>query len=197
MILEGIVTTLDQAGTLNVAPMGPQVDAAMRRFILRPFQTSTTYRNLKASHEGVLHVTDDVLLIANAAIGRPVDPPTRPAERVRGRILTDACRYFEFRVIALDDREPRTTITVEVVAQGRQRDFFGLNRGKHAVVEAAILATRTSILPLDEILADYGKLAILVEKTGGADEREAFELLRDYVSDVARRRILDSDDRQP
>ncbi|WP_406697020.1 DUF447 domain-containing protein [Singulisphaera sp. Ch08] len=197
MILEGIVTTLDQEGNLNVAPMGPKVDAEMRRFVLRPFQTSTTYRNLKIRHEGVLHVTDDVLLIAKAAIGRPVDPPTRPAEFVSGRILTDACRYFEFRVAELDDREQRTTITVDVIAQGRHRDFFGLNRGKHAVVEAAILATRTSILPLDEILADFRKLAILVEKTGGADECEAFELLRDYVSDVARRRILDSDDRQP
>ncbi len=56
---------------------------------------------------------------------------------------------------------------MEVVAEGRQRDFFGLNRGKHAVVEAAILATRTSILPLEEIQADFRKLAILVEKTGG------------------------------
>ncbi len=42
MILEGVATTLDEAGTLNVAPMGPLVDAAMRRFVLRPFQTSTT-----------------------------------------------------------------------------------------------------------------------------------------------------------
>lgn len=197
MILEGIVTTLDEAGTLNIAPMGPKVDPEMRRFVLRPFQTSTTYRNLKRQGEGVLHVTDDVLLIAQAAIGRPVDPPTRPAEVVRGRILSDACRYFEFRVIDLDDRDERTTITVEVVARGRQRDFFGLNRGKHAVVEAAILATRTSILPLGEILADFRKLAPLVEKTGGADEHAAFRLLSDHVNDVARRRGLDPDDRQP
>jgi hypothetical protein len=197
VILEGIVTTLDEAGTLNVAPMGPKVDPEMRRFVLRPFRTSTTYRNLKNRGEGVLHVTDDVLLIAKAAIGRPVDPPTRPAEVIRGRILSDACRYFEFRVTDLVDRDERTTIHSEVVAQGRQRDFFGLNRGKHAVVEAAILATRTSILPLEEILAEIRKLAPLVEKTGGADEHAAFRLLSDYVNDVARRRGLDSDDRQP
>lgn len=197
MILEGIVTTLDELGTLNVAPMGPKVDPEMRRFVLRPFQTSTTYRNLKTSREGVLHVTDDVLLIARAAIGRPVEPPTRPADVVRGRILSDACRYYEFRVIDLDDRDQRTAITVEVVAQGRQRDFFGLNRGKHAVVEAAILATRTSLLPLEEILADLRRLAPLVEKTGGADERAAFALLSEYINDVARRRDIDPDDRQP
>src|SRR3954447_25636551 len=110
MILEGIVTTLGPDGLLNVAPMGPKVDPAMDRFVLRPYQTSTTYRNLKARGEGVLHVTDDVLLLAQTAIGRPVEPATRAAEVVEGRILLDACRYYEFRVTELDDREPRTTI---------------------------------------------------------------------------------------
>jgi hypothetical protein len=197
VILEAIVTTVDREGTLNIAPMGPRVDAEMRRFVLRPYRTTTTYQNLKGNGEGVLHVTDDVLLLAKTAIGRPVEPRTRPAGIVRGRILLDACRYYEFRVLELDDRDERTTIQVETVAEGRQRDFFGLNRAKHAVVEAAILATRTSILPLEEIAADYRKLAVLVEKTGGADEREAFALLEGYVEDEVRRRGLAPDASRP
>jgi hypothetical protein len=190
VILEGIVTTLSPEGVLNVAPMGPNVEPGLRRFVLRPFQTSTTYRNLKATGEGVLHVTDDVLLLARAAIGAPVEVPTRPAEVVRGAVLLDACRYHEFRVVSLDDREERTTIVAETVAEGRLRDFFGLNRAKHAVVEAAILATRTAFLPLPEILAEYRKLAVLVEKTGGPSEREAFSLLETHVRNEARGRGL-------
>ena len=70
MILEGIVTTLNPDGSLNVAPMGPRVEnRSFDRFVLRPYRSSTTYRNLKALGEGVLHVTDDVLLLARAAIG--------------------------------------------------------------------------------------------------------------------------------
>jgi hypothetical protein len=61
------------------------------------------------------------------------------------------------------------------------RDFFGFNRAKHAVVEAAILATRTDFLPIDEILADFDKLASLVQKTGGDDEHRAFQLLLEHV----------------
>jgi hypothetical protein len=189
MILEGIVTTLAPDGTVNIAPMGPRVDAAMERFLLRPFPTSRTYRNLKAHGEGVLHVTDDVLLLARAALG-PVEPlpPLLPATRVRGVILEDACRYYEFRVRSLDDSEQRVRIEAEVVHAGRLRDFFGFNRAKHAVVEAAILATRTDFLPLDEIEAEYHKLAVLVDKTGGPREQEAFALLREHVARVARSR---------
>src|ERR1700745_3928385 len=70
MILEGLVTTLDAAGGPHVAPMGPHVEGpAFDRFALRPFPTAQTYRNLLAHGEGVLHVTDDVLLLAKAAGG--------------------------------------------------------------------------------------------------------------------------------
>ena len=193
MILEGIVTTLAPDGTLNVAPMGPKLGRDPRRFTLRPYRTSTTYRNLKATGEGVLHVTDDVLLLARAAIGILPAPPTRPSERVRGRVLETTGRYLEFRVVNLDDRAERTTIVIESVAEGDLGPLFGLNRAKHAVVEAAILATRLDFLPTSEVLAEYSRLAVLVDKTGGPDERLAFGLLVDHARDFARSRGLDPD----
>jgi uncharacterized protein len=182
MILEALVTTLNDDTSLHVAPMGPRVEPDMHRIVLRPFQTATTFQNLKHRGQGVLHVTDDVELLARAAVGR-VDPPpaTVPAEAVEGRILSGACRWYAFRVSSLDDRHERATIVADVVDRGTIRDFFGFNRAKHAVVEAAILATRTRFLPADEIRADFRRLAVLVEKTGGPQEHRAFEFLRSYV----------------
>ena len=183
MILEAIVTTLSPTGEINIAPMGPTVDERMKRFVLRPFRTARTYQNLRQHGEGVLHVTDDVLLLARAAIGtvEPA-PPLMSAERVRGWILRDACRYYEFRVTAMDEREERVRIDAEVVHAGRLRDFFGFNRAKHAVVEAAILATRTAFLPLDDIEAEFKKLDIIIGKTGGQQEREAFAVLQAHLA---------------
>ena len=184
LVLEGLVTTPDSAGSIHVAPMGPHVQADMRRFVLRPFPSSQTYRNLLAHPEGVLHVTDDVLLLARAAIGQIREPPPhRPASVVRGFVLTDACRAFEFRVASIDDSGQRVKIECDVVHAETLRDFFGLNRAKHAVVEAAILTTRIHLIPLDEIDAEYAKLAVLVEKTGGEREQEAFAVLRQYLDD--------------
>ncbi len=191
MILEGIVTTLSPTGQINIAPMGPRVDAGMQRLVLRPFRSAQTYRNLKSHGEGVLHVTDDVLLLAQSAVGEvEPQPPMRPAERVKGFVLCDACRQYEFRVRSLQDQEERTTIEVEVLHVGRQRDFFGFNRGKHAVVEAAILATRTHLIPRAEIEAEFRRLAVLVEKTGGPQEREAFDLLNRHVTTAV---VVDGD----
>lgn len=178
MILEALVTTLDADGAPHLAPMGPRVSPDFARFTLRPFPTSHTYRNLLRHGEGVLHVTDDALLLAKAALGAVGEMPTvRPAARVRGFVLADCCRFFEFAIRSVDASGERVSIEAEVVHSGRVRDFFGFNRAKHAVVEAAILATRLHILPLAEIAAEFKKLRVIVGKTGGPDEEAAMDLL--------------------
>jgi uncharacterized protein len=182
LILEGIVTTLNHDGTVNISPMGPQIDDAFDQLLLKPYQTSTTYQNLKRTGQGIFHVTDDVELLAQAAVGTPNPlPPMSAAQNVEGMIIASACRWYAFRVQSLDDRRERTEIACTVVDRGRLRDFWGFNRGKHAVLEAAILATRTALLPADEILPQFERLRVLVQKTGGPAEARAFEFLEKFV----------------
>jgi hypothetical protein len=181
MILEGLVTTTGPDGSMHLAPMGPRVAPDWSTLLLRPFPTSETFRNLKRHGEGVLHVTDDVLLLAKAAVGQAPPQPSAPATRVRGFVLTGACRYYEFVVQSIDESGERVQIQADAVHRDTLREFFGLNRAKHAVVEAAILATRLHLLPPADVLADYRKLRVLVEKTGGPAEHEAFEFLQAHV----------------
>ena len=81
----------------------------------------------------------------------------------------------------MDDSNLRTEMTTRVIHQGHLREFFGFNRAKHAVVEAAILATRVKFTSRETIADEFRRLLILVEKTGGKDEHRAFELLQNYV----------------
>lgn len=195
MILEGVVTTRNADGSVNIAPMGPKLRLSedghpqFDHFLLRPFKTSITFANIARNRCGVLHVTDDVLLIAKAAVLDAFDPPQLiAAERVAGDVLADCCRFFEFVVEELDDSADRSSIEVRVVRERHVRDFFGLNRAKHAVVEAAILATRKHMIPLASLKTDFERLRPLIEKTGGPREREAFELLERFVADTEAKR---------
>ena len=180
LILEGIVTTTCHDGSVNVSPMGPRVDRAMSEFVLRPFQTSRTYQNLKREGAGVFQVTDDVELIANCAIRRP-EYETCVCGRLNLPRLVDCCRWFAFEVTELQDVEERTTIRCRIVEQGRVRDFFGFNRAKHAVIEAAILATRIHLLEAETLRAEFARLQPLIDKTAGDQERRGFRVLTDYV----------------
>lgn len=185
-ILEGLVTTIDVKGGMHLAPMGPRVSKDLKRLLLRPFPSSQTYHNLKARGEGVLHVTDDVLLLAKSALGEATTPQYRSATHVEGFVLVDACHFHEFKVLAIDDSDERVQIEAEIVHSESIRDFWGFNRGKHAVLEAAILATRLHFLPLNEVRTEFDKLRTIVEKTGGPMEFEAFAFLLAHLDRISR-----------
>jgi hypothetical protein len=184
LLLEGLVTTLNDDRSPHIAPMGPIVDVEFTQLLLRPYRTSTTYQNLKRTGQGVLHVTDDVEIIAHAAVGELAGAPrVFPSKAIDGAILADACRWYAFEVESLDDREERTQIWARTVEYGRIRDFFGFNRAKHAVIEAAILATRIEFLDASHIRSEFGRLAVIIQKTGGRQEHAAFEFLQEYVGE--------------
>lgn len=183
LVVEGIVTTLNRDGEVNIAPMGPKVDRSFKRLRLRPFKTSQTYQNLMQHPEGVFHIIDDVLLLAQAAVGQ-IDPLPfmLMSDHIRGYILRDACRYFAFRVEHVDDSTDRAEIDVSIVWEGRMRDHFGFNRAMFAVLEASILATRLHMLPREQIETELLRLYPLVEKTGGNRELAAFQFLQSYLA---------------
>jgi hypothetical protein len=196
MILESIVTTLNSDRSLNVSPMGPSVSQDLKTFVLRPFDTSTTFANLKRDRAGVMHVTDDVLLFARAAIGDDVftvpgacscdHSSVQDAQKIDGKVLTGACRYYEFEVDYIDQTGPRMTLNCRTLKSGRLRDFWGFNRAKHAVIEAAILATRLDFLPSQEIAALMKRLQTIVDKTAGEQETQAMMLLAKFIQSHAR-----------
>ena len=181
LVLESIVTTVDATGNVNIAPMGPHVDRSLQRIALKPFKTSVTYQNLLSNPFATVHVVDDVLLIAHAAIGSVQPKPEMRRIDDRWSILTDACRWFAIEIDNWDDDELRPTGEGRVVRSGSQRDFFGFNRAKHAVIELAILATRVHMLPVEELLSEIDRLRVPVDKTGGDQEHSAFDLLAVYI----------------
>ena len=182
MIVEGIVTSIDSRGSLNVAPMGPIVEGDFQSLLLRPFQPSATFSNLSETRCGVFHVVDQVGVIAKAAIGK-LDrlPDVEPASRINGFVLRDCCRWFEFIVEEIDTSDARSRMSSRIVHRGERRPFYGFNRARHAVIEAAILATRLHLLPQQQILDALLLLKPAVEKTGGPEELEAFQMLREFI----------------
>jgi len=178
VIIESILTTLAPDGTVNCAPMG--VEWGDERIVIKPFVDTTTFRNLVAARAAVVNLTDDVLLFARGVSGTAVFPH-RPAERVRGVILEAACGWREVEVESVDDTPPRSRIVTRVVHRGSQREFLGFNRARHAVLEAAIVATRTHLIPAGEVQAEFARLRVIVDKTAGPREQEAMALLESFV----------------
>jgi hypothetical protein len=174
------VTTINPDGSVNCGAMG--VEWGGREIVIKPYRGTRTLRNLRATMAGVVNLTDDMLLFSEAALSDP-HPPTHPAASVDGAVLDDACSWREVRVEAIEEGAQRARVTTQVVGGGTGREFLGLNRARHAVLEASILASRVRILPAEDIRAELRPLQVLVDKTGGPREREAM----DYVIEALAR----------
>jgi hypothetical protein len=68
-----------------------------------------------------------------------------------------------------------------IVYRGVAREFIGFNRARHAVLEAAIYATRLHLLSREFIESEMARLQVIVDKTAGPNEQEAMTLLADHM----------------
>jgi len=182
VIIETIVTTVAADGAINCAPMGVEwnPDEDGDTIVLKPFLETATYRNVTATRAAVVNLIDDVRVFARAAISNP-EYATEPATAVRGVVLAAACSWREVTVRAVDSTPPRSRIDTVVVHRGARREFIGFNRARHAVLEAAIYATRVRMLPREFLTGEVDRLQVIVDKTAGPREFEAMALLADYI----------------
>jgi hypothetical protein len=179
MIIESILTTMHADGTTNFAPMG--VEWGEDRIVIKPFLDTTTFRNLRATGNAVVNLTDDVLVFASAAISNP-QFAAFPAAVVHGMVLEVACSWVELTVLSIGATTPRPRIEARVVHRGFRRQFLGFNRARNAVLEAAILATRIHLIDRHEIEGAFARLQTIVDKTAGPREHEAMALLTEYIA---------------
>jgi uncharacterized protein len=180
MIIEGLMTTEAADGSPHLAPLGPVVDESLEQWLLRPFQSSNTFANLRRTGLGTFHVVDDILPVVQSALSLPVD-----LEFIRneygGWIIASACHWYSLNIQQWDVSQSRAEAAAQVIASGNIRPFWGWNRAKHAVLEATILATRLHLNGPESIAEQLELLEVAVEKTAGPRETEAWNLVKDYI----------------
>lgn len=183
-LIETVVTTTGSDGAVNCAAMG--VRWGEEELVFWPHHTTRTLKNLRVRGEAVVHLTDDVLLFVQAALGRP-RPAMRAASVIAGSVIEDVSSWREVVVTEItpsEDGAARSRVRARVVAAGAgTRQALGLCRARHAAVEASIFASRLRWLGGERVWAELARLQELVDKTAGPSERAAMDYVRRYVAE--------------
>lgn len=178
MIYETIVTTLNEDGGVQIAPMG--LRRADDLYLIAPFKPSTTLQNLESSGTAVVSLTDDVRVFAGCLTGR-YDWPLLPAVHVRGHYLEAALSHLELTVERREDDEQRPRFYCRLQHEAVHAPFRGFNRAQAAVLEAAILVSRLDRLPREKITSELQYLQIAIDKTAGKREKQAWGWLMERI----------------
>ena len=200
MVIEGVLTTENSNGSMHVSPIGPHVNLELSSWTLKPFQSSTTFANLRASSRAIFHVVDDPLLMAAAVLGlcnrttlSTGIPEALTAEQFSeltaaqfhqefGWVLALSCRWIALNIDQWDVSTPRAIADCSRRHMEEKRPFWGWNRARHSILELAILASRLHMLDQSVIKEELNRHKIIVEKTAGPREIAAWELLNKHLS---------------
>ena len=177
-IRECIVTTVNRAGRVHIAPLG--IIAQDDGWVIAPFRPSTTLDNLTQVPFAVASYTDDVRIFAGCLTGRK-DWPTVPLAGFAVPRLAAALAHSALKVESVADDGARPRHFCRVLDEAVHAPFTGLNRAKAAVLELAILVSRLGMLPVEKIDAEIAYLTIAIDKTAGPQEREAWDWLMQRV----------------
>ena len=178
MIRETIVSTMDGAGRVHLAPLG--IIAEGDGWIIAPFRPSTTLDNLRVVPFAVANFTDDVRVFAGCLTGRGQWPST-PSEEIAVPRFAGALAHAELAVTLTMEDEQRPRFHCRVLRVVAHAPFKGFNRAQAAVIEAAILVSRIQMLPREKVEREIGYLEIAVGKTASAAEEEAWRWLIDRI----------------
>ena len=183
-LIETVVTTAGNDGEVNCAAMG--VRWGEHELVFWPFEATRTLKNLRLRGEAVVHLTDDVLLFVQSALGHP-QPAMRTASVVAGSVIEDASSWREVvvtEIVPIEGNMSRSQVRARIVAAGTgTQPPLGLCRARHAAVEASIFASRLKWLGGERVWAELDRLQELVDKTAGPRERAAMEYVRRYVAE--------------
>ncbi|MFP4481945.1 MAG: DUF447 domain-containing protein [Thermovirgaceae bacterium] len=179
MIIETILSTRDEKGMPNFAPMGIE-QTPSGCVTVRPFRTSRTWRNLCSDSFAVVNVVEPALPFVLSALGS-LDLPTFPARKIPCMVLQAASRWMELELAGRKQDEHRGNCLFRVVHEEGLRFFQGHNRARCALVETAIAATRIHVFGKDPFWSEFSRACTLVEKTGGEEEKEALLILKNWA----------------
>jgi hypothetical protein len=175
-VTESVVTTRGPNDRWNVAALGLR---ASNPVTARTWGRTRTQRNFEHEGEGYVQFTRDPLLFVDAALA------TRETD---GPLLDEADAWVRVAVERIDSGTDGDTEwvewTLEPAETGVEREVVPtIERGKNAVVEATVWASRLDVPAYDraELAARLDFLGDVVRTCGGDREQEAWDRVEELV----------------
>lgn len=148
------------------------------RLFIRIFN-STTFTNIDANPKAAANIIDDPSLFVKSALS---DTDTEKFEFIEGfPVLKQALGWVIFNCECRRGENISVVDLVPVRGKINKKGIKPVNRGFNAVIEAAVHATRYVGLKEQEYLRQIEYSNTIVQKCGGAREKEAMRLLYQLI----------------
>lgn len=184
-ISEVIVTTMSASGEPNAAPIGiiTTINEDENEYFVKLYEGSKTLSNVQETNKLAANVTDDAILFVKAAFENLNESHFSLFSRFP--VLNEANSWIIFECTLIEKNRESGNFLFQlapIALKINRKEVKAINRGRNAVIEAAILATRYVITAdkreKEEIEKMMERYADVVAKCGGRSEKVAFGILQ-------------------
>ncbi|RLG09899.1 MAG: hypothetical protein DRN68_00375 [Thaumarchaeota archaeon] len=197
VIYEVLISSISVNGEPNVAPMGLRFSEEFEEFILYPFKSAKTYRNLVEVGEGVVNITRDprpFVLGCLPELKRELLKDLERSKLVKAPRLRRSEAYIEFKVKEVREESINR---VEVIC-GPMTTYLGdlriepYSRAVYALIEASVNASRIEVFlnksrELLRLLNGVSYAESIIRRTGeGSEYENLFNLLIKSIEKILR-----------
>jgi len=193
LLYETIITTINQDGSPNAAPMGV-ICKESNIFVLHLHEGSQTIHNILRENIFYVNVLRDPLIFVQSTIGNPSEDDFEQLNN--GFILKNADAFFKGEV-----NKKRSVITEDNLGKSRktiiQADAQDLvinkeklepfNRAICGVIEALVYLTRFKMASSDKqkiYLDRIDEISRIVNRVGGKDHKKAMKIIKGHIPKV-------------
>jgi len=179
MIIETIVSTIDNDEKVNFSPFG--IKKNKNKIYISPYIPSKTLLNLESTKCAVVNYTDNTSFFVDCIIGNKKFKKKK-CKKFPGFFLEDCFGYEQVKVKKIIKDKLRPTFVCEIDKSFQIKSYEGHNRAKASIIEACILASRVHLLDKKKILNELSYLSISVNKTAGSLEEKSWKKILKYIN---------------
>lgn len=185
MIIETIISTINDKGEVNFAPFGIKRN---EKFIyISPYIPSKTLNNLIFTKSAVINYINECSYFVDCVIGEKTFEKSKSYE-IDGYYLKNSLAHDEVKVLSVKEDKIRPTFKCEIIGEYLHKRYRGYNRANGAVIEACILATRVKMLNKIKIENELNYLKISVEKTSGMKELKSWQKIKKFIENELKKK---------
>lgn len=176
-ISEVIFTTLSPDGVPNAAPVGLYRKSGL--FFIRIFR-SRTLDNILNKPIAAANIIDDPYLFVQSALS---DIEIEKFDFIEGfPYLKDSLGWIQFECNCKKKDHVSLVELIPIKSKILHRKIAPVNRGKNAVIEAAVHATRYCIQREQKYLEKIDYYNTIVQKCGSSRSKDAMKLLYELIN---------------
>ncbi|KAF5088920.1 hypothetical protein DSECCO2_31470 [anaerobic digester metagenome] len=191
LLYETVVTTRNEDGTPNAAPMGV-ICKNENEVVLYLHQGSQTVMNVKREEKFLVNITKDPMVFVESTLGNPSQESFEHFDNgyyIKGTDAFLVVEVLRMRDVEREDQfgvSTTTVINAKVQEIVKKKDHVEpLNRAIYGVIEALVYLTRMEMVSGDmEKLYRHRmrEISRIVNKVGGLEHKRAMKKISDAFS---------------